>query len=67
MGDFPDPAFTAILIQLLNDNLTVARAALDSLPKVVGKDVAQDAGQAPTTTTEQMLRWKRWHQSQTQP
>ena len=47
MGDFPDPAFTATLIHLLNDNQTVARAALISLPKVVGEDVAQAPGQAP--------------------
>lgn len=64
MGEFPDPAFTAVLIHLLNDNLTVARAALASLPKVVGEDIAQSPGQAPTTTTEQMLRWKHWSERQ---
>ncbi len=62
MGEYPDPAFTAALIHLLNDNLTVARAALNSLPKVVGSDVAQAADQTPATTTEQMLRWKRWYE-----
>ncbi|HEY4759375.1 MAG TPA: HEAT repeat domain-containing protein [Thermoguttaceae bacterium] len=67
MGEFPDPAFTPILIHLLNDNLTVARKALDSLPKVVGKDVAQASDHAPATTTEQMLRWKHWHQRQSSP
>jgi HEAT repeat protein len=64
MGEFPDPAFTAVLIYLLNDNITVARAALNSLSKVVGEDVAQAPGQAPATTTEQMLRWKHWHERQ---
>ena len=64
MGDFPDAAFTAILIHLLNDNQTVARAALISLPKVVGEDVAQAPGQAPATSTEQILRWKHWHERQ---
>ncbi len=65
MGDFPDPAFTATLIRLLNDNQTVVRAALNSLPKVVGEDVAQAPGQAPLTSTEQILRWKHWHERQT--
>jgi HEAT repeat protein len=65
MGEFPDAAFTATLIRLLSDNQTVARAALISLPKVVGEDVAQAPGQAPPTTTEQMLRWKHWYERQT--
>jgi HEAT repeat protein len=65
MGEFPDKAFTATLIRLLNDNQTVARAALISLPKVAGEDVAQAPGQAPATTTEQMLRWKHWYERQT--
>jgi HEAT repeat protein len=62
MGDFPDSAFTEVLIRFLNDNLTVAKAALNSLPKVVGEDIAQAPGQAPATTTEQILRWKHWHE-----
>ncbi|MGD0516991.1 MAG: HEAT repeat domain-containing protein [Thermoguttaceae bacterium] len=65
MGDFPDETFTATLIRLLNDNQTVARAALNSLPKVVGQDVAQPPGQAPPTTSEQILRWKHWYERQT--
>jgi HEAT repeat protein len=65
MGDFPDPAFTATLIHLLNDTQTVARAALISLPKVVGEDVAQAPGQSPATGAEQILRWKHWHERQT--
>lgn len=64
MGECPDPAFTGVLIHMLNDNVTVARAALHSLPKVVGEDVAQTPGQAPATTTEQMLRWKHWQERQ---
>ena len=65
MGDFPDPAFTATLIRLLSDKQTVVHAALISLPKVVGQDVAQAPGQAPATTTEQILRWKHWNERQT--
>ncbi len=65
MGDFPDPAFIAALIHMLNDNQTVVRAALISLSKVVGEDVAQPPGQAPATTTEQILRWKHWNERQT--
>ncbi len=67
MGDFPDAAFTATLIHLLNDTQTVSRAALISLPKVVGEDVAQAPGQAPATSTEQILRWKHWHERQSKP
>ena len=66
MGDFPDPAFTATLIRLLNDNQTVVRSALISLPKVVGEDVAQAPGQSPATTSEQILRWKHWYERQAQ-
>jgi HEAT repeat protein len=62
MGECPDPEFTGALIRLLNDNQTVARAALVSLPKVVGKDMSQSPDQTPATSTEKILRWKNWYQ-----
>ncbi|MBN2580864.1 MAG: HEAT repeat domain-containing protein [Pirellulales bacterium] len=64
MGRYPDPAFVPPLIRLLSDKNTVAHAALGSLPKVVGKDVSQPPGQPPPTTTERILRWKRWFEKQ---
>jgi len=61
MGDSADPRFTATLIHMLDDEVSVAKAALASLPKVVGKDISRnDAGPSPTTT-ERFHRWKRWY------
>jgi HEAT repeat protein len=60
MGDCADPAFTPHLIRLLGDRASVARSALESLPKVVGDDVSQTPGQPLPTTTQRILLWKRW-------
>jgi HEAT repeat protein len=60
MGEHPDPAFIPLLIRMLGDKMTVVRAALESLPKVVGEDVSQTPGQSLPTTTQRILLWKRW-------
>jgi len=62
MGELADPAFTPTLIRLLDDRQSVCRAALDSLPKVVGHDVDHGPNRAPSNTTEKIELWKRWFQ-----
>ncbi len=60
MGQIPRPAFCATLVRLLDDRVSVMRAALESLPKVVGRDVSLDAGDTAISTTERIGHWKQW-------
>lgn len=64
MGELGDPAYTDALVELLSDSLGVQVAALDALPKVVGRDVARRPGDPATDTREQISRWKRWHDAE---
>jgi HEAT repeat protein len=64
MGDYPDPAFLPILIHDLGDQAAVARAALKSLPQVVGKDVSQPADAQPASIAARISLWKRWYERQ---
>ncbi|MEE8450904.1 MAG: HEAT repeat domain-containing protein [Thermoguttaceae bacterium] len=64
MGEMPDPAFVPILIGLLDAKMAVSRGALNSLPKVLGRDVASENGQSSATTTQRIQRWKRWYYRQ---
>ena len=57
MGELGQASFLPTLVRLLDDRrATVSHAAMASLPRVAGRDVAQSAG----GTTEQIARWKRW-------
>jgi HEAT repeat protein len=60
MGETPDPSYIPILIRFLNDQASVSRAALVSLPRVVGEDISQPTGQTSGKTSERISRWKRW-------
>jgi HEAT repeat protein len=61
MGETAESAFTPTLIRLLDDRPAVCRAALEGLPKVVGRDAsASKEEQAPATTSERVRRWKQW-------
>ena len=63
MGELGNATFTAALIRLLDDHReTVSHAALASLPKVAGCDVAQGADGPPRGTSEQIRRWKQWYE-----
>jgi hypothetical protein len=64
MGEVGDPSFTPTLIRLLDGHLGVCRAALESLPKTVGRDVAETEGNPPENTAERIRRWKQWYQQQ---
>lgn len=63
MGDSGDRSLAPALIRLLDDHLSVRRAALEALPKVVGRDVAGDAGQPPADQADRAEAWKRWLRS----
>jgi len=64
MGELADPEFAPSLVRLLDDQLSVARAALESLPKVVGRDVAARQEDPPPDTAERMRRWREWFRQQ---
>jgi len=59
MGRYPQPSYAPTLIRMLDDRVAVCRAALESLPKVVGYDVSISDGQFPTTTAQRVQRWKK--------
>jgi HEAT repeat protein len=63
MGEHPDPSYIEPLVRMLDGRPNVRRAALESLPKVAGRDVAQQSG-PPAHTTEQAQRWRQWYQRQ---
>ena len=62
MGEMGEPSFVPTLIRLLDDRVAVSRAALESLPKVVGHDASETDDQSPATTAERIRRWKLWFQ-----
>jgi HEAT repeat protein len=62
MGELGDPAFTPALVRLLDSPMTVCRAALDSLPKVAGRDVAEADGQPAANSSDRIRRWKQWYE-----
>jgi HEAT repeat protein len=66
MGELGDPVFSATLIRMLDDGHGIRRAALESLPKVVGRNVAEAAVGSSPSITEQVDQWKRWFERQRQ-
>ncbi len=61
MGELGDPAFTADLVRMLDEGHGIRRAALEALPKVVGRD--ESALPAPAASlSERVDRWKRWYE-----
>ncbi|HEV7221716.1 MAG TPA: HEAT repeat domain-containing protein [Pirellulales bacterium] len=63
MGDLADPAYVDSLVGMLDDSLGVQVVALEALPKVVGRDVAQEPGNPATNTLDRISRWKRWREA----
>ena len=61
LGDLGDERFLSILVRQLDDSkATVSHAALASLARVKGRDVALSADGTSVSTNEQMARWKKW-------
>jgi len=61
IGETGDATFLPTLIAMLDGRTAVARAALESLPKVVGRDMAETDDQRPTGTSQRIERWKSWY------
>ncbi len=66
MGETRDRQFTATLIRLLDDVLSVRAAALEALPLVVGRDVAAEnnTGRATSDLAHRVAAWKTWWQQE---
>jgi HEAT repeat protein len=67
LGRLGDPALLPLLIPLLDDHQQgVDQAALESLPKLVGRDVSDhgDDEVPPPTPSERISRWKAWWRQQ---
>jgi HEAT repeat protein len=61
LGELGERRFTAVLIRLLDDSkATVSHAALASLPKITGRDLALSIDGGSVSAGEQMARWKKW-------
>jgi HEAT repeat protein len=68
LGELGDARFVSTLIRLLDDSkATVSHAALASLCRVTGRDVAQSADGTTVSTSEQMARWKKWYAEGARP
>lgn len=61
MGRLGDPQYTATLIRLLDGRDFVRRAALESLPLVVGHDWGEPPVGVQSTTTRRIDQWKTWY------
>jgi HEAT repeat protein len=63
MGELGSEACLASLVRLLDDNWQSVRlAALKSLPKVTGQDVARTEGQWSVGAAQRITLWKQWYQ-----
>jgi HEAT repeat protein len=68
LGELGEMRFASILVRLLDDSkATVSHAALASLPRVTGRDVAQSIDGTSVSTNEQMARWKKWYAEGAKP
>ena len=63
MGQIGDRAFVGPLVRLLDDRHTIRRAALESLPKVAGRDVAELSGEE-LSFNQRLELWKDWSRRQ---
>ena len=66
MGGLGNSAFTFTLIELLDDELGVRVAALSSLTQITGQDFSKQPGEPAAGLSDQVTRWKRWWQTQSE-
>jgi len=59
MGELGDPIFAPTLVRLLEDQHAVRLAALESLPKVTGRDPPASPGQSSASVAERVEFWRR--------
>jgi HEAT repeat protein len=66
MGELGSEACVPSLVRLLDDNWQSVRlAALKSLPKAAGQDVARTEGEWSVTAAQRITLWKQWFQQRT--
>jgi HEAT repeat protein len=63
IGELRDAQYDALLVELLDDPVA-RRAALESLPRIIGRDIAQPADSPPLSLVERIDRWKHWWSDQ---
>jgi HEAT repeat protein len=61
MGRLGDSVYLPRLIELLEDETSVQRAALRALPQVVGRDIAADQATPPASLRESIELWQDWY------
>jgi len=64
MGQTGDPAFMPALMTMLNDGTEVQAAAIASLERTTGRDVAKTADGRAITTEERARAWQLWYREQ---
>jgi hypothetical protein len=64
MGQTGDPAFMPALMTMLNDGTEVQAAAIASLERTTGRDVAKPADGRAVTTEERARAWQLWYREQ---
>jgi len=60
MGELGDRVYLPSLIELLDDPLGARRAALESLPRLTGHDIAEE-GKTDLSSDDKIDRWKKWY------
>jgi HEAT repeat protein len=59
IGQLHDVQYDALLVELLDDPVA-RRAAVESLPQIVGRDIAQPADGTPLSLVQRIDCWKHW-------
>ena len=62
MGELGNADFAATLVALLDDSLTVRRAAVESLERIGGEDAQRHDPRGTESLDAQAARWKKWWQ-----
>jgi len=64
IGERPDPTLLPVLVGMLDDHVSVRRAAAASLEAIAGEQSPPAPDGAAPGSSEQVERWKRWAQQQ---
>jgi len=64
IGERPDPTLLPVLVAMLDDDVSVRRAAVESLEAIAGGQSPASPDGPAAGTGEQVERWKRWARQQ---
>jgi HEAT repeat protein len=65
IGERPDPTLLPVLIEMLHDDVSVRRTAVESLEAIAGEQPPPPGPDGPAAGThDQIERWKRWARQQ---